>query len=69
MKNNSTRSERQNTPQSYPKKAEDKRQLCPPLETPVSYEENLRFLNLKCTKECKPWSGFRILGKSPWQCS
>ena len=33
-KNNSTRSERQqNTPQ---------RQLCPPLETPVSNEENLR---------------------------
>ena len=25
-----------------PKRAEDKRQLCSPLETPVSYEENLR---------------------------
>ena len=42
-KNNSTRSEWQsNTPQSYPKSAEDKRQFCPALETPVSYEENLR---------------------------
>ena len=41
--NNNTRSERQpNTPQSYPKRAEDKQHLCPPLETPVSYEENLR---------------------------
>ena len=26
----------------YPKRAEDKRHLCPPLETPVSYEDNLR---------------------------
>ena len=42
-KNNNTRSERQpNTPQSYPKRAEDKQHLCPLLETPVSYEENLR---------------------------
>ena len=37
-KNSNTRSERQpNTPQSYPKRAKDKRQLCPPLETPVSH--------------------------------
>ncbi|KAK3791834.1 hypothetical protein RRG08_026737 [Elysia crispata] len=42
-KNNSTRSERQlNTPRSYPKRVEDKRQLCSLLETPVSFEENLR---------------------------
>ena len=34
--NNNTRSERQpNTPQSYPKRAEDRRHLCPPLETQV----------------------------------
>ena len=34
--NNNTRSERQpNTPQSYPKREEDRRHLCPPLETPV----------------------------------
>ena len=35
-KNSNTRSERQlNTPQSYPKRAEDRRHLCPPLETQV----------------------------------
>ena len=28
-------------PQSYPKRVEDKRQLCHPLEAPVSFEENL----------------------------
>ena len=31
-----------NTPQSYPKRAENRRHPCPPLETPMSYEENLR---------------------------
>ena len=42
-KNNSTGLERQpNAPQSYLKSGEDKRHLCPPLETPVSFEENLR---------------------------
>ena len=40
-KNNNTRSERQpNTPLSYPKRTEGMRHLCPPLATPVSYEEN-----------------------------
>ena len=35
-KTNNTRSERQpNTPGSYPKRAEDRRHLCPPLETQV----------------------------------
>ena len=35
-KNNNTRSERQpNTHQSYPKRAVDRRHLCPPLETQV----------------------------------
>ena len=42
-KNNSARSKRQwNTPQPYPKREEDKRHPCPPLETPESYEENLK---------------------------
>ena len=40
-KNDSTRSERQlNTPKSYPKRANDKRHPCSPLETPASYEKN-----------------------------
>ena len=39
------------TPQSYPKRAEDKRQLCPPLETPVSYS-----LSMKCLS-----SNYRII--------